>query len=866
MSRRVLALLAGLLAMAPTAVGIPASANAPAPPSPAPRAAASGDAGWSGTRSFAREIVGFDGTSLELGNPLTGAPYRMTVHVDHTRNLRGRERVGITWTGAQPSAGRAADPYGANGLNQEYPVVVLQCRGQGAAVRPETCWTSSASQRSKVGVSAASAVWTEDTFATAGDKAAVGGMTPMPSRAECPGIDDSGLLSTHLTPFVTAKGKMYSACDGEHMPPEAAADSAFPPAEIAAFTDTDGHGDLQFEVRSDAENESLGCNQKVACSIVVVPIAGISCDRASSARDQELTAGEKICRKTGKFEPGSFNPLGAPDDAVAPAYWWAASNWRNRFVVPISFGPPPDVCDILDKRAPTGFYGSELLAQAALQWSPAYCLDKDRFKFQMNQMPDQAGWQLMTSGGAAAAEVSSAHQPGADPVGYAPTALTGFGIGYVVDKPGNKGEVERLRLNARLIAKLMTLSYVGSTFGAQHPGMAKNPWAIMADPEFQALNPGLDRTPQEAGAALLSLSNNSDLVRQLTDYLSTDKAATDFIAGKPDPWGMRVNPSYKDIDLPRDDWPLLDSFVPKGSTQCQLANPTSYFNALAAPVTTLRKISDALLDGWPNLQTRCDTDNSVDPPVYKVGRIGRQPYGTRFLLGLVSLGDAGRYGLRTAALETSRGTFVAASDRSVLQAVKIARQKDRHGPFVMRMDALRKARTAYPGTMVVYTAARLQNLPKADAVKVAQFMRVSSTEGQRPGSGNGELPRGFVPIRKGGATAALWSSAQAVADAVERQRVPAAAGPAAAGGDKAAAGSAIPPGAVPAPPAAQAPSAALPAPAAAPGTAAPVAMPRTTKVSSDVGSNLLPLLLLLGVAAAAVSTVTRVVLPLWRRR
>ena len=99
---------------------------------------------------------------------------------------------------------------------------------------------------------------------------------------ECPGIDDSGLLATHLTPFISAKGKVYDACDVNNMPPEAGADSAFPPAEIASFTDADGKGSVQFEVRTDVENESLGCNDHVKCSIVVVPITGISCDQASA--------------------------------------------------------------------------------------------------------------------------------------------------------------------------------------------------------------------------------------------------------------------------------------------------------------------------------------------------------------------------------------------------------------------------------------------------------------------------------------------------------------------------------------------------------------------------------------------------------
>src|SRR3954454_2650938 len=74
--------------------------------------------------------------------------------------------------------------------------------------------------------------------------------------------------------------------------------------------------------------------------------------------------------------------------------------------------------------------------------------------------------------------------------------------------------------------------------------------------------------------------------------------------------------------------------------------------------------------------------------------------------------------------------------------------------------------------MVVYTAARLQHLDPEDAAKVAQFIRVSTTEGQRTGSGNGELPGGFLSIERTGATAKLSSSAADVATAVEEQQAP----------------------------------------------------------------------------------------------
>ena len=73
--------------------------------------------------------------------------------------------------------------------------------------------------------------------------------------------------------------------------------------------------------------------------------------------------------------------------------------------------------------------------------------------------------------------------------------------------------------------------------------------------------------------------------------------------------------------------------------------------------------------------------------------------------------------------------------------------------------------------MIVYTAARLQNLAQADADKVAQFIRISTTEGQRPGSGNGQLPGGLPPDREDRRhREALRRPPHEVADAVEAQQ------------------------------------------------------------------------------------------------
>ncbi len=707
-----------------------------------------------------------------------------TVRVDHTQNLRGRERVRISWEGAHPTGGRSTSPFGENGLDQEYPVVVLQCRGRDGKqprpaleLRPETCWTSTVQQRSMLQVPDAAAIWRSDRFADEDERGALSGIDELPSS--CGGTIDG--FSSHVTPFVSAAtkaevGKTYASCSSDTLPPEAAVDAAFPPAEQAAYSSKDGAGDIQFEVRSDVENESLGCNQETACSIVVIPIMGISCQQSDS---RQLNA---ACRKEGRFEPGSSNFDGqGVDETVSSRYWWSESNWRNRVSVPIAFGPSPDVCSVLDDRKPVGFYGSELMVQATLQWAPDYCGRRDRFRFQHNVLPDLASFELMQKDEIPAAFVSSAKEvEGAAPTAYAPTAVTGFAVSFVVDEPGNAGERTTLRLDARLLAKLLTQSYPASDMGRGHPGMGSNPLSITADPEFQALNPGLDTAPQETAAVLMSLSESSDVIRGLTTYIRQDPEAWAFVSGRPDPWGMVVNPSYEAIALPVDEWPLQDDFRPTVTQKCLEANnDTPYLTRLAAPVTSFSKIADALLDAWPLAQTKCNGLGTDQFP-YALGRADRQGVGARFLLGVTTLGDAERFGLRTASLQTTRvlddeqdftatgRTFVAPTRETLAKAVAVATPGRRGEPFALEDGAVRKA-GGYPGTLVVYTTAKTAGLDRATARTVASFIRIATTEGQRPGSGNGYLPKGFLPLTRTGSTAPLFAAAQRAASDIEGQ-------------------------------------------------------------------------------------------------
>jgi hypothetical protein len=328
-----------------------------------------------------------------------------------------------------------------------------------------------------------------------------------------------------------------------------------------------------------------------------------------------------------------------------------------------------------------------------------------------------------------------------------------------------------------------------------------------------------------------------------------------FLSGKADPWGMVVNPSYRDIDVPTAEWPLLDDYVPPTEIECYKQNPAPYFTQVAAPITSLQKIAEAVLDAWPNVQTKCDRSTSSDP--WKIGRIDRQGVGSRFMLGLVSSGDAHRLGLNEARLLTRGGTYVAPSDATLTRALRVA-EPSASGvePFTLDMAKLRRA-NGYPGTMVVYTAARTVNLAKADAVKVATFIDVATSEGQRPGHGNGELPEGYLPLRAAGPTGPLLAQAGHVADLIRAQdpgETPPGDtddpdGPTDDGGGDSEAPVEVPEDSTPA----EQPGAEKPA------KAGPVDMPATSMVASGPAGRLIPALLVALLLAVVAGSGLRIV-------
>ncbi|HEY4754169.1 MAG TPA: hypothetical protein VIH37_12850, partial [Candidatus Limnocylindrales bacterium] len=574
-----------------------------------PAGAAAPPPAYSATKTLTRDYYGGDG-SAQTDNRT------VTVNVDRTTNLRGREVVQVSWSGAHPTGGRTLSPYSLDGMGQEYPVLILECRGKDdpslpadQQISPQTCFTTSYTTR--FGSQAPSnAVWEHDAKADSSDRVDQSQQPSWPADCTPP----NPFLAQHLMPFIGANGTTYLACNEQTESPDMAIGAAFPPNDLSAYTKTDGTGEVGFEVRTGIENQSLGCSNTVPCAIVVIPIMGVSCADTDS-----------VCNRTGQYAPGSLAQLtgATPDIAVTARFWWSASNWQNRFVVPLTFQPPPNTCDVLDSRAPVDFLGSAILTQAALQWSPAYCLRQDRFKFRHDAMPEGTALRTLLGGSGAAALLSNPGDSQGQPLAYAPVAVSGWGIGFVADRASDGGEATELKLNARLLAKLMTDSYPGSTFtaasAADRPDLAHNPFSINLDPEFVALNPGLSTDRQVTFASLLSLSVPADVIHDITEYINSDPAARSFLDGTPDPWGMTVNSQYKGIQLPVDKWPALDGWVRPSNQTCDLANPAPWFGKVDAPISDIDQIAQDVLDAWPTSTLAW----SIDPTgtICKSGRV-----------------------------------------------------------------------------------------------------------------------------------------------------------------------------------------------------------------------------------------------------
>lgn len=754
-------------------------------------------------------------THLDSGTENVVDTRHFSVSVAATQNLRDRQAIEVSWTGAHPTGGLVTDHNSAAAALQEYPVVLMQCRGVDSTsvdpakrVTPQTCWTQTPAERFQYSQSGSIfPSYRMDRYAATPDRASVVNQ-PNPLPAGC-----SAVPAAHWVPFTALDGTVYPGgllgCAG--LAPEAAnaADSLQPGNTTYGVSNQQGEGAAKFIIQTDETNASMGCSKTVACTLEIIPIMGVSCDAAGVAPGADMgmppanrpdpsvvSLIASQCELNGHFAPGQLNGGGElPDLPVSGQLWWSASNWRNRITVPLTFAQSASACAIVTNQASVYLYGSESLLQATQQWAPRFCLDPKLFTIRHVQTSEpQAKNLLAIKNIEAAIQGVPPSTPFPEPVAQAPVAMTGWAIAATVDD--KNGAPIQVRLNARLIAKLMTESYPScstcldfTSKQARYSGFAAlsdNPIDISRDPEFLALNPNVPPALGHEGASTLEfMSSDSDVMSALTAFLNADPEARSWLDGNADPWGMVINPAYRKIQLPVSNWPLLDTNLPQlsnGANICITNNPVPWLPLISSPVSNPATIALHMQFDIANSQVVCK-DN--DSPQRKLVAVGREAAGNRYLFGLVSLGDAQRYQLNTALLQTQRDgqstdvftsplgrTFVGPTAAALANAARLLHPDDTIGSWTMPYDAFSQriaGKNAYPGTMLLSLDVPTRGLLKPQAARYSQLLRFVAGQGQSPGLGVGDLAPGYLPMTSANGLAAFAAYTDRAATAIAEQ-------------------------------------------------------------------------------------------------
>ena len=310
------------------------------------------------------------------------------------------------------------------------------------------------------------------------------------------------------------------------------------------LTAPDGTGQADILINTALENQFLGCDQNHPCSLVVVPAQG-----------GNVLASPPKCSD---HSQDHFFAIGQLDFGAT----FNTCSWADRIVIPLSFAPTPNVCQL--KNAAFTAAGSPMLARAMDSWLAGLCQGSHGLTIQYNfQVPEPLAVQEAAGGLTdVALTTRPASAQGITPTRhylYAPVAVSAASIAYWVDDPTTGLPVTSLKLDQRLMLKLLTQSYdfqnEGVPCSAPPPpagigcdnAVDNNPQTLFADTEFQQLNPGVQPVTGLGAAFQVPTvqSGHSDMTWFVTRWIAANSDASSFLAGQFDPWGMPSTPTTR---------------------------------------------------------------------------------------------------------------------------------------------------------------------------------------------------------------------------------------------------------------------------------------------------------------------------------
>ncbi|HWU22621.1 MAG TPA: hypothetical protein VN088_13895 [Nocardioides sp.] len=637
----------------------------------------------------------------------------------------------VSWTGATPTA---------TGGGQDY-LQIMECWGsKGAGPTPQQCQWGAPNPSLSTLVGPNAATRTLATGADADPQQALG-----PDYTHQP----FGQQAQKLVPFWSigdpGRTSLGWTNDSRQRPPY---DAALSNEVTYATTAADGTGQYIVNLQSALSAPYLGCGdprytaQGKSCWLVVVPRGDHNVNGADA---------------TTAYQNGDTS---SPYVSGSPL---SASVWQDRIQVPLSFTPTGSTCDLSKTGIDTA--GTDLFTMAFSSWQGALCrTDGTGPLFTYAAIGDPSGRTALTAGSPGMDFMASPVDPtqtGGATLAYAPVTANSLVFSYLIDKnyssnatPEEKATngtlVGNLRLDPRLVAKMLTQSYRNDTpgdgLGAGATVPAGNPDSVIHDPEFLQLNPLFrDFSPKAAPEGLIVPFGDSDAAAALWSWLRSDTAARNFLAGRADPWGMRINAAYKSLDLATDT--TMDSFPKADPSQYRAgdAPPPGYGTLDLLPYAS--SFADAAVRTvLANAGTRTFWDNTRTPPQY-VAKGASQP-GTRFEIAVTTSQSAALYGLPTAALVSD------AQDGAtgVLPTVPSMLTELRSGSVptgvtgVSTVDASTPVDGGYPLTLRTYAAVNVCGSSLADLSSYAAFLDYAAASGQVAGNDPGDLPAGYAPL------------------------------------------------------------------------------------------------------------------------
>ena len=666
-----------------------------------------------------------DGTR-DVNSPFYNEFKDLSVSVSQTKNLTN-QGILVDWEGMGASV--------PGEFSRNY-VQMMQCWGDSSGPTPEQCqWgTAATATESLMGSFAAN----RDLMRGEDPKQLYNTSFLIPPPVNQP------FLKSYRVPFTPVSGTktfnyfQYFAVDSSN--------------ELSASpTGVNGAGQAVFETQTAFEAPHLGCGADSgtgprSCWLVIVPRGEIRADGTTVAFDERIGG----------------SPL-------------SASYWANRIQIPLEFSSLTVSCAL--GNAERRVVGSEMIAAAITSWQPALC--KDSATFGYSQIGDgEARRQIVgsTFGSSGLAFISNPlnkELTDKNKLVYAPVANSAVVIGFNIEKnfksssplyPQNGTLVTDLKLNARLVAKLLTQSYRADVPGGNSQTHVKdNPRSLVSDPEFIALNP--DFADFQRGAepgGLLTALGSSDSASLVWKWIQADPKASSFLKGTPDEWGMVLNSYYRPLDLAND--LEIESF-PKAALSTyrpNLLTPEPGFSTLDMRPYATDMLDAALASRRGDSRSKTIWDVNRLPPAFASG--GAQTTGQRFMLSITDLPAAKRYGLGVATLVNSNGVAIAPTEASISAGLSSMPTDTFSGAKFN--DGKSLSSSSYPWTSLTYAVVNVCTQTEAALGDYADLLDYAATAGQVSGESQGQLPIGYYPL-----SSALLAKTKAAADLITSSKV-----------------------------------------------------------------------------------------------